>query len=468
MRQRTALWVVLAGMVAGAVGIAALAGRGGGAAPARLPALASGQGGAAVAEAKARAFPAPARIEAPDGLPDLAGRAPAWTVGTEPEASRLRSLVAALGMAGEPAAHPGGWLLRDGDSELRIAREAGLPWFYVASAPHPCAEPAPAGPDRPVTSDGEATSCASAPAMPAGSAGGGARPGVGDTREAPPASAPPDGSASGCAPPPCPPDDDCPAPRCAPGEATTVEPCPMPPCPPGVACIQRCDDVGGPVGEPERPADLPTEAEATKVARRFLAAVGLDLTGADVRVTDGFVEWYVTVSPTLGGLPVRGWDWQVTVGPGGVVGSASGWLAEPARGDDYPLAGTAAGLERLRAGRWWLGWGGPVVLGAPERLVAPAPACEDCPAPEPVVRTVGGVRLALLFAPVAEQRSLAMFVPAYLFTLDDGEEVPVLAVADEFLPPEPEPAGPEPAPGVTEPGPGAVPPGGAEGSEPAP
>lgn len=470
MRQRTVLWVVLAGIVAGAAAIAVVAGGGGAGGPTRLPALALGPGGTpAAAEAKARAFPVPGevRYEVRGTLPDLAGRAPVWSVGTTLAPTRLRALAAALGLAGEPVADGDGWVLRDGDSELRVARQAGLPWFYTAVAPRPCPEPAPgAGPDRPVASDvGEA--CVTP--EPAGG-GGGAEPSAGATTATavaePAPEPPPTKPAYDCPPPPCPPGAVCTAPPCPPPPGDGVEPCPMPPCPPGTACIQRC----GPVEEqPQRPANLPTEREAEQAARRLLTEAGVDLAGAEVRVTDGFVEWYVSVSPALGGLPVRGWEWTVVVGPGGVVHSGSGWLALPARGDDYPLAGTAVGLDRLRAG--W-GWGGPVALGAPDTLIAPAPECEDCPPPEPVVRTVTGVRLGLLYAPVADREGSALFVPAYLFELDGGEEVPVLAVADEFLPPTPEPAepkpgAPEPGGAGAEPGPAGVAPQGAGGDEPA-
>jgi hypothetical protein len=74
------------------------------------------------------------------------------------------------------------------------------------------------------------------------------------------------------------------------------------------------------------------------------------------------------------------------------------------------------------------------------------------------------VRLGLLFAPVfgdpapagpggrRQAAGEALLVPAYLFDIDDGDVVPVVAVTDEFLP---QPPAPEPVPEpVPEPGPG--------------
>lgn len=452
MRQRMMLWVVLAGIVAGATGVAVVA-RGGGAAPERLPALALGSGATpAAAEAVPRAFPWPAevRYEVRGALADLADRAPVWKAGGQLDAGRLRRLAGALGLRGTPVEHPDSWVVRDGGRELRVAREAGLPWFYTATALGDCAQSAPAAPDRPVTST-SGPSCTSTGPAGAGGQGStaGAPSGTGATpatavTASPAATSVPAEPSDDCPPPPCPPNTRCTPPPCAP----PVETCPMPPCPPGTACTQVCRPV-----EPQRPADLPSEREARQIARRLLGDAGLDLAGAEVQVIDEVVAWYVNVSPAIGGLPVRGWDHSVVVGPAGVVQSASGWLAAPERGEEYPLAGTAAGLERLRAGRW-SGLPGLAAPGLPERLVTPAPACEDCPPPTPVVRTVTGVRLGLLFAPVRERGGEALFVPIYLFALDGGEEVPVLAVADELLPPEPQPAAPEP----TEPAPRPLPP----------
>jgi hypothetical protein len=52
------------------------------------------------------------------------------------------------------------------------------------------------------------------------------------------------------------------------------------------------------------------------------------------------------------------------------------------------------------------------------------------------VRVVTGVRLGLAFAPpvVATVDARALLVPVFLFDIDGGGAVPVLAVADDYLP----------------------------------
>ena len=78
---------------------------------------------------------------------------------------------------------------------------------------------------------------------------------------------------------------------------------------------------------PFRPRDLPSPAEAERIARHLAAAAGLDLDGADVKVTRGFATRTVTIAPAVGGQPTSGFAWRVDVGAKGVVQHASGWLA---------------------------------------------------------------------------------------------------------------------------------------------
>src|SRR5205814_1757609 len=129
-----------------------------------------------------------------------------------------------------------------------------------------------------------------------------------------------------------------------------------------------------------------------------------------------------------------------------------------------------------------------IVAGCPSPPCPPGAVCPAvaCPAPEPVpaperpaglptreqaeataraflpqVRTITGVRVGLAFAPLLgpDNQERALLVPVLLFDLEDGGTVPVLAVADEFLP-KPVPAGkrlPDPGPAATEPAPGPAP-----------
>ena len=223
---------------------------------------------------------------------------------------------------------------------------------------------------------------------------------------------------------------------------------------PGVACPddpearEKCV-----VEEPKRPTDLPSKAEAEDIARELFEELGVDLDGATVRVDDGFSVWNVTADPELDGMPVIGMTTAVAVGPKGVVQFANGWLTEPDKGDDYPLIGTKAALEKLQDEQV------TTMLGAPEPMIAedceggPAVDCVIDPIPvptEPTVVELTDVRLGLQLFGSWDGDEPAYLVPSYLFATEDGGELPVIAIEEEFLapPPEPEPQ-PVPEPGGT-------------------
>jgi hypothetical protein len=188
----------------------------------------------------------------------------------------------------------------------------------------------------------------------------------------------------------------------------------------------KCDEPG-PIPAAMRPAELPTREQAEAAARALLAKAGIDLDGARVRVEDALVQWRVEIEPQVGGLPTFGFSSGVSVGPKGAIESANGWLAQPAPGDDYPLVTATAGLERLKHSPFGIG---------PQPLTAGAPYCEACETVPPQVRTITGVRVGLAFAPLLQpdQAGRALLVPVLLFDLENGGPVPVLAVADAFLP----------------------------------
>ena len=198
----------------------------------------------------------------------------------------------------------------------------------------------------------------------------------------------------------------------------------MPDCPEGTSCIQVCQ----PPDEPVRPTDLPSKDEARTIARRVLKAAGLDVDSAKITVDDGFTQWYVSAEPEIDGVPTIGWTWSVGVGRKGVIESASGWIAEPESGGDYPLVGTTKGVERLEDRQ------GPITmmdaqLGAPDiAMCRPGPA-DECLPPEPVTRTITGARLVLAFTYPSH------LVPSYQFELDDGGYEIVPAVEDKYLEP---------------------------------
>lgn len=219
-----------------------------------------------------------------------------------------------------------------------------------------------------------------------------------------------------------------------------------------VACVDEPDAREKCViEEPERPADLPSKAEAEDIARELFEELGVDLDGATVRVDDGFSVWNVMADPELDGKPVIGMTTAVAVGPKGVIQFANGWLTEPDRGDDYPLIGTKAALEKLQDEQV------TTMMGAPEPMIAedceggPAVDCMIDPIPvptEPMVVELIDVRLGLQLFGSWDQDEPAYLVPSYLFATEDGGELPVIAIEEEFLAPPPDP---EPQP-VPEPG----------------
>jgi hypothetical protein len=187
---------------------------------------------------------------------------------------------------------------------------------------------------------------------------------------------------------------------------------------------------------PLRPRDLPSPAEAERVARDLAARAGLELDGAEVEVTRGYATRTVTIAPAVGGQPTSGFAWRVDVGAKGAVQHASGWLATPAPADTYPLTGVQQGFEQLKKS----GPFGPITQAeAPAIELDPCPAGKDACTTRPRVATVTGVRLGLLLAPAVatEDRpaKVAYLLPAYLFDLEGGwtDVRAVLAVPERYL-----------------------------------
>jgi hypothetical protein len=178
---------------------------------------------------------------------------------------------------------------------------------------------------------------------------------------------------------------------------------------------------GSPVApaRPFPPPVLPSRAEAERVARDLAARTGLDLNGADVRVTDGLAARTVTIAPAVGGMATSGFSWSIGVGAKGVVRHASGYLAVPEPADIYPLIGVQEGFERLKK---------TAPFGSILRK-----------APRPRVVTVTGARLGLQLAPAAAEGGtpdVAYLLPAYLFDLEGGgwtDVQAVVAVPERYL-----------------------------------
>ena len=414
MRERTLARAAIAGFAVGVIGLTLVARSSGDSSPSRLPAMSLGEAAGTQAHAAALLI-APGAVEyrVRGTLPDLPGRGRAWALGRDADGSRVAALARALGLEGPVKSGAGGWTVAAGGRTLRVERQPGLPWYIGPDAGGnagcvvPAAPPGmtPPAPDTPVASD----ACESS--------GGGAVSGSANVSS----------SATTTA-------------------STALAICPSPPCPPGAVCPAVACPAPEPVPAPERPAGLPTREQAEATARALLAKAGVDLDRARVRVDDGFSQWQVTVEPQVGGLPTLGYTSGVSVGPRGAVEAANGWLAQPVQGDEYPLVTAAAGLERLKQSPFGIG---------PQPLIARAPQCDGCETQPPQMRTITGVRVGLAFAPLLgpDNEGRALLVPVLLFDVEDGDTLPVLAVADEFLP-KPVPADkpvPGPGPATTEP-----------------
>jgi hypothetical protein len=205
---------------------------------------------------------------------------------------------------------------------------------------------------------------------------------------------------------------------------------------PGVQCL----DPDAPVASPPRRSDLPSPAEAERVARDLATRAGLDLDGARVRVIGSWAARTVTIDPAVDGTPTTGMLWTVTVGAKGAIRYASGWLATPEPADTYPLIGVQAAFEQLKRTRPL----GPMVdvAAMARRPCRPAgPGADPCAVrPLPArVATVTGVRLGLQLAPAIPKGNrpaeVAYLLPTYLFDLEGGwtDVRAVLAVPSRYL-----------------------------------
>lgn len=102
-----------------------------------------------------------------------------------------------------------------------------------------------------------------------------------------------------------------------------------------------------PMPEPERPAGLPTQAEAEQIVRDIAEAAGLDLAGARVTAYDNIVTWSVNIDLALDGAPITGWSVYATVMEGGEVLDAGGTMGGLEQVGEYPLDTTQAAVDRL-------------------------------------------------------------------------------------------------------------------------
>ncbi|MFH8343415.1 hypothetical protein [Streptomyces sp. NPDC018045] len=94
--------------------------------------------------------------------------------------------------------------------------------------------------------------------------------------------------------------------------------------------------------------DAVSREEAEKAAQPVLDALGQKDAELDASGLSGAVR-IVSANPVVGGLPTYGWQSEIQIGSDGQVVGGSGQLAQPVKGDTYPVQSAEKTLERLNA-----------------------------------------------------------------------------------------------------------------------
>ena len=210
---------------------------------------------------------------------------------------------------------------------------------------------------------------------------------------------------------------------------------------------------------PTPPAGVPTKDEALAKAKQLFADWGYDTNS--FQFDDPYAdEWGASVNASmlLEGLkaPLM---LSVGFGENATITYASGFLATPERGADYPTIGAAAGLERLKAQNQMIGLDdvAGVAKGAPDvanpdvsldpgTATAIAPVVEPTVVPcepeaatvecaptriDPIIVTLNSVKPDLTMVWAAD--NTIWLLPAYTFGTADGGLYSVIAVEDAYL-----------------------------------
>ncbi|MEP7202501.1 MAG: hypothetical protein ABI894_07830 [Ilumatobacteraceae bacterium] len=352
-------------------------------------------------------------------LPALDGPAASWffPAGQQPDLDRIAKLAASLGVEGEVRAlspdQGGGWAVGPEDysaAVLSVGTDGMLTW-YLSSAP--------------TASTGVGCIVSAGVADVATSSTGSGSSGSGT------------GVATGVAVDAAPVTDPAPA-ETLPADGT-VDPGLIP---------NECS-------MPEPPVGVPTQDEAVAKAKQMFADWGYDVDS--YQFDDAYAdEWgaYVNASLVLDGMkaPVM---LSAGFGENGSLTYASGYLASPERGADYPTVGATAGLDRLKAQQnQYVGLdqtavmesSDPATTGADAAItdvaVAPdvaVPPCEpesaraDCSPVnvEPFKVTLNSVKTDLTMVWAAD--NTIWLLPAYTFGSADGGTYSVIAIEDAYI-----------------------------------
>ncbi|MGQ4720013.1 hypothetical protein [Streptomyces tunisiensis] len=179
-----------------------------------------------------------------------------------------------------------------------------------------------------------------------------------------------------------------------------------------------------------------SEEAAKKAAAPVLKAVGQDDAKLDAsQVLDG--SRVVNADPEVGGLPTYGWTTGVVVGASGEVVGGSGRLAEPVKGDEYPVVSAREALDAMNGAP---GAGDRVEIGG---CATPAPLDEGqqqeepCAPAKPAGETVA-VDEAVFGLAAHSVDGRPALVPSWLFEVRPaGSDSPFTvthpAVEPEFL-----------------------------------
>lgn len=145
-----------------------------------------------------------------------------------------------------------------------------------------------------------------------------------------------------------------------------------------------------PAPEPERPDDLPTQAEAEAIIRGVAEAAGLDLTDAQVTSHDNVTTWGVNIDLAVDGTAVPGYSIYGTVMAGGAVLDAGGVMGSLERLGDYPLDTTRTAIDRLNEQSGGGGDEATIEPAVEDLATQTDPAVEAVPAPGPEGAEDGG------------------------------------------------------------------------------
>ena len=381
------------------------------AAPEAAPAAATASG--AAVDSKMAVF-GPTEFIYDGALPALDAPAGSWffPTGQQPDLGRVAKLAAALGVRGDvrtlPAEQGGGWAVGPEDYSapvLTVGSDGMLNWWL--SAPQTSISGVACGTAVSAVAPGTGTDFSGSSETTVGVAPGVAtKASVGapttDVVVAPDAT----------------------------DQATNVPDCPTPQPPPGV----------------------PTKDEALAKAKQLFAAWGYDVNS--YQFDDPYAdEWSASVNASLllDGMkaPIM---LSVGFGENGSVTYASGYLADPQRGADYPTIGAAAALERLKNQQNqptpYIGVDAPGVrtaiddgtvssgAGVATPAIAPcsdAGAATDCGpvSSEPVTVHLNSVKPDLTMQWATD--NTIWLLPAYTFGTADGGMYTVLAVDDAYI-----------------------------------